>query len=58
MYIVKQGRLSVVNETCTVKFVTLNEGSVFGELSILDIPGNKNGKFMNFDFVACFPLNS
>ena len=43
MYIVKRGSLNVVSEDGKIVFVTLKEGSVFGELSILDIPGNKNG---------------
>ncbi|VDO31159.1 unnamed protein product [Heligmosomoides polygyrus] len=36
MYIVKEGAVEVV-------FVQLGTGTVFGELSILNIPGNKNG---------------
>uniref|UniRef100_A0A914UKF8 Cyclic nucleotide-binding domain-containing protein n=1 Tax=Plectus sambesii TaxID=2011161 RepID=A0A914UKF8_9BILA len=43
MYIVKRGSLNVVSEDGSIVFVTLAEGAVFGELSILDIPGNKNG---------------
>ncbi|KRY35316.1 Cyclic nucleotide-gated olfactory channel [Trichinella spiralis] len=42
MYIVKRGVVNVVAEDGVTVFVSLNEGSVFGELSILDIPGNKN----------------
>lgn len=57
MYIVKEGFVEVVSEdgqtVCDEKepmeleigfqiFVTLPAGFVFGELSILNIPGNKN----------------
>ncbi|CAH8533348.1 unnamed protein product [Schistosoma bovis] len=43
MYIVKRGKLSVVSEDGKTVFVTLGEGSVFGEISILNIAGNKTG---------------
>ncbi|KAK0411839.1 hypothetical protein QR680_005872 [Steinernema hermaphroditum] len=43
MYIIHHGQLEVVSEDGKKVFVTLSEGSVFGELSILNIPGNKNG---------------
>ncbi|TKR87227.1 hypothetical protein L596_011662 [Steinernema carpocapsae] len=43
MYIIHHGQLEVVSEDGKKVFVTLTEGSVFGELSILNIPGNKNG---------------
>ncbi|CAI5444270.1 unnamed protein product [Caenorhabditis angaria] len=43
MYIVKRGRLQVVAEDGIQVFATLQEGSVFGELSILNIAGSKNG---------------
>ncbi|CAB3397419.1 unnamed protein product [Caenorhabditis bovis] len=42
MYIVKEGFVEVVNEDGSKVFVTLGAGVVFGELSILNIPGNKN----------------
>lgn len=43
MYIVKEGAVEVVSEDGTKVFVQLGTGTVFGELSILNIPGNKNG---------------
>uniref|UniRef100_A0A915KZJ2 Cyclic nucleotide-binding domain-containing protein n=1 Tax=Romanomermis culicivorax TaxID=13658 RepID=A0A915KZJ2_ROMCU len=43
MYIVKKGSLNVVGEDGKIVFATIKEGSVFGELSVLNIPGNKTG---------------
>ncbi|KFD58364.1 hypothetical protein M514_00590 [Trichuris suis] len=43
MYIVKEGKLDVVSDDGSKVFATLSEGAVFGELSILNIAGNKNG---------------
>uniref|UniRef100_A0A0N4ZTY7 Cyclic nucleotide-binding domain-containing protein n=1 Tax=Parastrongyloides trichosuri TaxID=131310 RepID=A0A0N4ZTY7_PARTI len=43
MYIVKRGKLQVVADDGIKVFATLQEGSVFGELSILNIAGSKNG---------------
>ncbi|VDN53011.1 unnamed protein product [Dracunculus medinensis] len=43
MYIVKRGKLQVVADDGIKVFVTLQEGAVFGELSILNIAGSKNG---------------
>ena len=43
MYIVKRGKLGVVSDDGKTIFATLREGSVFGEISILNIAGNKNG---------------
>ena len=43
MYFIKSGRLSVVSEDGKKVFANLTEGSYFGEISILDIPGNKTG---------------
>ncbi|KAK0420845.1 hypothetical protein QR680_014921 [Steinernema hermaphroditum] len=42
MYIVKKGRLKITKDDGTL-ITYLLEGSVFGELSILNIPGSKNG---------------
>lgn len=43
MYIVKRGELSVLAEDCKTVYGTLSDGSVFGELSILNISGVKTG---------------
>ncbi|CAG0887132.1 unnamed protein product [Darwinula stevensoni] len=43
MYIVKRGKLNVVADDAITIYATLSDGSVFGELSILNIPGNKTG---------------
>ncbi|VDI10188.1 cyclic nucleotide gated channel alpha 3 [Mytilus galloprovincialis] len=43
MYIVKRGKLQVVSDDGKVIFVTLSDGSVFGEISVLNISGNKTG---------------
>jgi len=43
MYIIKRGKLDVVADDGTTIFVTLGDGAVFGEVSILNIPGNKTG---------------
>lgn len=43
MYIVKRGRLSVVADDQKTVLATLSAGSVFGEVSVLDIAGNKTG---------------
>ena len=40
MYIIKRGQLAVVSDDGKTTFVVLKEGSVFGEISILNIPGN------------------
>lgn len=40
---VKRGRLSVVADDGVTVLATLGAGSVFGEVSVLDIPGNKTG---------------
>ena len=41
MYIIKRGKLDVVADDGREIYVTLGEGAVFGEVSILNIPGNK-----------------
>jgi cyclic nucleotide gated channel alpha 3 len=43
MYFIKMGSLQVVSADGTQVFATLGAGAAFGEISILDIPGNKNG---------------
>lgn len=43
MYIVRSGRLSVVADDGRTELATLAEGSVFGELSILNIDGVRTG---------------
>ncbi|XP_060535248.1 cyclic nucleotide-gated cation channel subunit A isoform X2 [Cylas formicarius] len=43
MYIVKRGRLQVVADDGTTVLATLGAGSVFGEVSVLDIAGNRTG---------------
>ena len=43
MYIIKRGKLDVVVDDGQEIYVTLGEGAVFGEVSILNIPGNKTG---------------
>lgn len=41
MYLVKNGRLQIVDDKNGRVIGVLDSGAVFGELSILDIPGNK-----------------
>lgn len=43
MYVVRRGKLNVVSDDGTKVFATLSAGTVFGELSILNIPGSKHG---------------
>ncbi|XP_055347738.1 cyclic nucleotide-gated cation channel alpha-3-like isoform X2 [Paramacrobiotus metropolitanus] len=43
LYIVKRGCLSVVSDDGETVFATIGEGSVFGEISILNIAGIKSG---------------
>ena len=43
MYIVKRGKLVVVSDDLMTVYATLSDGCVFGEVSILNIPGNKTG---------------
>ena len=60
MYFIKSGRLAVVSDDGSKVFVNLVEGSYFGEISILDIPGNKTGnrrtanvKSVGFSYLFC-----
>ncbi len=43
MFIIKNGMLNVVSDDSKTVFVTLKAGSFFGEISILNIPGNITG---------------
>jgi cyclic nucleotide gated channel alpha 3 len=43
MYFIKTGKLQVVSPDGSQVFATMSAGAAFGEISILDIPGNKNG---------------
>ncbi|KAE9550732.1 hypothetical protein FO519_006054 [Halicephalobus sp. NKZ332] len=61
LYIIKKGSLQVVSEDLKTVFVTLSEGKVFGELSVLNIKGNKNGNrrtatILSVGFSDCYVL--
>ena len=43
MYILKRGKIVVVSPDGKTVYVRLSDGAVFGELSILNIVGNRNG---------------
>ncbi|XP_051882452.1 cyclic nucleotide-gated cation channel alpha-4-like [Pristis pectinata] len=43
MYFVQEGRLAVVSDDGHSQFAVLEDGSYFGEISILNIPGSKAG---------------
>lgn len=64
MYFIKSGRLVVVSDDGKKVFANLSEGSFFGEISILDIPGNKTGnrrtanvKSVGFTNLFCLTKN-
>lgn len=61
MYIVKRGKLQVVADDGIKVFVTLQEGAVFGELSILNIAGDAKNLILNTkiqNFISYFSLES
>lgn len=39
LYIIKRGQLTVVSDDGTTVFATLTDGTVFGEISVLNIAG-------------------
>ncbi|KAM9850607.1 cyclic nucleotide-gated channel alpha-4 [Aulostomus maculatus] len=43
MYIIKEGKLAVVADDGVTEYAVLSEGNFFGEISILNIKGNKSG---------------
>uniref|UniRef100_H2YVD1 Cyclic nucleotide-binding domain-containing protein n=1 Tax=Ciona savignyi TaxID=51511 RepID=H2YVD1_CIOSA len=43
MYIVKEGKLGVVGDDGITQYAVLGDGAYFGEISILNITGNKTG---------------
>ncbi|XP_045909945.1 cyclic nucleotide-gated cation channel alpha-4 isoform X3 [Micropterus dolomieu] len=43
MYIIKDGKLAVVADDGVTEYAVLSEGNFFGEISILNIKGNKSG---------------
>ncbi|KAM3862334.1 cyclic nucleotide-gated channel alpha-4 [Diretmus argenteus] len=43
MYIIKEGKLAVVADDGVTQFAVLGEGNFFGEISIINIKGNKSG---------------
>lgn len=43
MYIIKNGWVQVISDTGNEIYATLTDGSVFGEVSLLNIPGSKYG---------------
>ncbi|XP_056904545.1 cyclic nucleotide-gated cation channel alpha-4 isoform X1 [Takifugu flavidus] len=43
MYIIKEGKLAVVADDGVTEFAVLSDGNFFGEISIINIKGNKSG---------------
>ncbi|XP_072542465.1 cyclic nucleotide-gated channel alpha-4 isoform X2 [Salminus brasiliensis] len=43
MYIIKEGKLAVVADDGVTQYAVLGDGNFFGEISILNIKGNKSG---------------
>ena len=47
MYIIKEGKLSVVGDDGVTEFAVLSEGNFFGEISILNIKGDRSSQVLH-----------